>query len=158
MICNTTAFWQDTTSEWIRKQLSHYNFKFIDLDKTSLDSTRHHKTHETGFDQFLWRSSNKLINLISSSRMLILCSGRCGAPFHSAWCFINCNHEQSGDIYCMSARELGCLNISRYHQIFMSRNIKCRRAITENQSKYSQPLSIFIAGDGDCHLINEVCE
>lgn len=32
MICNTTCFWQDT------KQLSHYNIKFIDLDKTLSDT------------------------------------------------------------------------------------------------------------------------
>ena len=69
MICNTTFFWLDT------KQLSHYNLKFIDLDKTQLD------TWDRIWSFFFGRSWKKLINLISTSRMLILCCGSYVATF-----------------------------------------------------------------------------
>ena len=53
-------------------------------------------------------------------------------------------------LYSLSpARLPQYLKISPNRQL-RSRNIKWRGAITENQSKYSQPLSIFNLGDGDC--------
>ena len=134
MICNTTCFWQDT------KQLSHYNIKFIDLDKTLSD------TGDRILSVFLGWRLNKLINLISSWRMLILCYGRYRAPFVIVLLIaIMIRVVTYVSVAHSTVYQQGCLNISRYyHQIFKSRNIKWRRAITENQSKRSHPLSIFI--------------